>query len=163
MKYIKKYESNYSNRIGGIKKFFGFTHGFMNYEKDGIKINIQPGFKSSKEIDSKIEDFIKKIKKVSVNYQLLGNIDIYSRPVEHKLRFVDFKFILNMGVYVKFRITDISGDNKFGADSEIPEDIKSEMIDYIYKHFGKDKCIIDEFPDRGYLVVEVELKNKHSF
>lgn len=58
-------------------------------------------------------------------------------------------------VAIRFRVSDVHGDNEYGTGGEIPEDIKADIIRRVYKEFGADDVNIDEFEDRGYLLIEI--------
>lgn len=109
----------------------------------GIDVNLQPGVTIEKSI---LDPAIEKIKKMAQEWFLLGNdCAVYGRK-------------LGGSNHIKFRISDCEGDNQYGTEGQIPEDIKSEIISDFYKLFGKNGVEVDEFPDRGYLIFDVCIK-----
>lgn len=164
MKYIKTYE-NYSNR-SLVKTLNLSLEPFLSNGKwktiniDGLDVNIQPHSYLSKGYDEKIvNDIISKIKSLSNRWKLVGDINLYQKNIvvhDHKLGNTskDLKHFLN------FRITDIEGDSEYGTESEIPEDIKSEIIEDINSKLKGYDIDIDEFDERGYLIVTIRIQSK---
>ena len=146
MKNIKKFEQVFSHKPNLFKRLLKFDlewnkPKWKKVNVKGIELSIQPGFESNPELDEKINDYIDKILKISNGYCLINNaVQIYTKPY---------------GKHMRFRITDIEGDNRYGTEGQMPSDIKSELIDKINTYFTEYECQIDDFEDRGYLYVEI--------
>jgi len=106
-----------------------------------IEVHIQPGIKIEKSI---LDPVILSIKKISNRWNLIGVLNVY--------------YGLNKTIYAKFRLSDLEGDNEWGALDEIPQDVKQEMISDVQRQFGERGIEVDEFPSRGYLIFEIELR-----
>lgn len=113
----------------------------------GLDVFVQHGVKVDVE---SLEMIIRKINKLSERWNLVQNrCEVYL-----KKRFRSEE----SDVYLKFRITDINEEpSEFGNFSQIPSDIKSEIISDFHKIFGQNGVEIDEIRERGYLLFNVKL------
>lgn len=171
MRYIKTYE-NYSNKSLAktvnlnLEPFLSINGKWKTIDIDGLYVNIQPHSYLFKGYDEKIvNDIISKIKPLSNRWKLIGGINLYQRNVYvHDPKLGDtsnigsYQHLLKQ--YLNFRITDIEGDSEYGTDSEIPEDIKSEIIGDINSKLKGYDIDIEEFDDRGYLIVNIEIQSE---
>lgn len=126
----------------------------------GINVKLQPGVKIDKGI---LDVAITKINKIGKEwYLVLNSCEVYNKKNidRYKTRFLGLKFKKESNsTFIKFRISDCEGDNEYGTlGGRIPRDIKSEISSDCYKQFGQHGVFIDEFEDRGYLLIDVCIK-----
>lgn len=159
MRYIMTLE-NYTNRsiLHTGKLGFGAKGKWKTINIDGLNVNIQPHSYLSSGYDEKIvNDIIIKIKSLSNRWKLVGDINLIKKEI------VSYDYS-NNGFpdrfdtpFLNFRLTDVEGDSKYGTDGEIPEDIKEEMIIDINSKFKDYEFVIEEFDERGYLIIDIKL------
>lgn len=147
MKYIKKFEQVFTNKNNKLKRLLSFDlewnkPRWKKIKMRGISVNIQPGFESNADLDKKINEYIDRILDLTSRYNLVyDSIDLFKIKDSRS---------------IKFRVSDIPGNNKYGTGGEIPEDIKVDIIKDIRKTFND--AIIEEFEGRGYLHVVIDIK-----
>lgn len=85
----------------------------------GVSVNIQPGFESNVDFDKKINEYIDKILKLTSRYNLVyDSIDLCGVNVLGEIgKLEDHRSI-------KFRVSDISGNNKYKTGEKFQKILK---------------------------------------
>lgn len=139
--------------------FYIAGESWFRGEINGIEVHIQPGVQIEKSI---LDPAIDKIKKLSQKWHLVDQCNVYNVAGSQRDEYSND----DKRTFIKFRLSDIEGDNQWGTDGEIPNDIKEEIISDVRRSFGDQGLKIDEFPfqhildqPRGYIIFEYCLKS----
>lgn len=137
------------------KKYSNSSKDWKNIQINGIKVTIQPNFKSNKFVEDNLEQLSNRIYSLSRKWKLVyGTFSLYANDM-HK------SYSSQRGtINIYFRLGDSDGNSPYETiPGEMPDDIKRELISDVRNKFKSYYIDIDEYKTRGYIVFDITISH----
>ena len=137
------------------KKYSNSSKDWKNIQINGIKVTIQPNFKSNKFVEDNLEQLSNRIYSLSRKWKLVyGTFSLYAYDM-HK------SYSSQRGtINIYFRLGDSDGNSPYETiPGEMPDDIKRELISDVRNKFKSYYIDIDEYKTRGYIVFDITISH----